>query len=254
MGELVVQKCPWITPTCCAAHVLSLELKDLAKIPAIADVLKRSSSILALFWGRKRWPRNRLREVIAQNHGRVFGLYRAKPTRFAGRYRELSRLLRVKVELQTVVISAEYARQKFDKHRPRHTQDREDGDDDDDDDDAILCQGIGAQVKAIVLDEQFWSQVIHFLRVAMPIIKLLRLTDSNKPVMGKIYDRMFLIQKRLAKWTEKDIVPWASEAQRIHRKRWDYLQSDMHYAGYVLDPQSSLKLAGIWMNLRTRAS
>lgn len=47
-----------------------------------------------VFWGHKRWPQRKLREVITANHGKSFGLYRAKVTRFAGKYREMSRLLR----------------------------------------------------------------------------------------------------------------------------------------------------------------
>ena len=69
--------------------------------------------MLSLFWGRSRWPRKKLRETIAANHGREFGLYRAKATRFAGKFREMQRLLRVKADLQQVVVSAEYSSHKF---------------------------------------------------------------------------------------------------------------------------------------------
>ena len=54
-----------------------------------------------------------MRETIAANHNKQFGLYRAKQTRFAGRFREFSRMLRVKADLQQVVVSAEYTQQKF---------------------------------------------------------------------------------------------------------------------------------------------
>ena len=57
--------------------------------------------------------------------------------------------------------------------------------DDDDDDDAI-DSNIGMTVKAIVLDDGFWQSITEILHVAMPIIKLLRLLDSNKPVIGKV--------------------------------------------------------------------
>ena len=57
--------------------------------------------------------------------------------------------------------------------------------DDDDDDDAI-DSNLGMTVKAIVLDDGFWQSITEILHVAMPIIKLLRLLDSNKPVIGKV--------------------------------------------------------------------
>lgn len=39
--QLVCQKFPWITATCCGTHVLNLELKDIAKIPEIAAVIEK---------------------------------------------------------------------------------------------------------------------------------------------------------------------------------------------------------------------
>lgn len=176
--KILCKEFPWITPTCCGAHVISLELKDVAKLPAVAEIIAKVQVVLKLFWGRKRWGRNKLREVIAKNHeGKRFGLYRAKPTRFAGKYREMQRLLRVKADLQEVVISAEYARQKFDKSSS--IRDEEQGDD-------ALEKDIGAKVKQIVLDDQhFWKPLIDILRVGMPLLKLLRLLDSDKPAIGK---------------------------------------------------------------------
>jgi len=56
----------------------------MSKIPEVATVISKTGTVLSLFWGRKRWPRRKLREVILANHGREFGLYRAKVTRFAG--------------------------------------------------------------------------------------------------------------------------------------------------------------------------
>ena len=55
---------PWLTTTCCGTHVLSLELKDMAKLPQVAAIIEKVHLVLKLFWGRKRWPRRRLREAI----------------------------------------------------------------------------------------------------------------------------------------------------------------------------------------------
>eukprot|EP00965_Chrysotila_dentata_P080070 2641634-Pleurochrysis_carterae.AAC.1 len=57
--------------------------------------------------------------------------------------------------------------------------------------------------------------------------------DGEKPVMGKVYDRMFMIGEEIV----KSDAPWVCEAQRIHADRWKYLHSDFHAAGYALDPE-----------------
>ena len=181
---------------------------------------------MSLFWGRKRWPRQRLRELIRTNHGSNFGLYRAKQTRFAGKYREMARLLRCKADLQQVVVSAEYSRQKFAKPKRRS--------DEVNDDEDSLSADIGAKVKAIILDESgFWTNLVNILKVAMPLIKLLRMLDGRKAVLGKVYDRMFMVGEKLKSMS----VSWCADALKIHEKRWEYMHSEMHAAAYALDPE-----------------
>lgn len=236
--------------------MISLELKDLARLPAVNTIIEKVSAILSLFWGRKRWPRARLREVILANHGRRFGLYRAKQTRFAGtlgihtlspfpkpksallptpplmcistgKFREMSRLLRVKADLQQVVVSADYASHRF-SSRGR-TVDEEEGE--------TLDPGIGPKVKSIVLDDDgFWTPLTHILHVAMPLIKLLRMMDGNKPCIGKVYDKMFTIGERI-KRLGRGGVAWAGDMSKKHADRWEYLHSPFHAAAYALDPE-----------------
>ena len=57
--------------------------------------------------------------------------------------------------------------------------------------------------------------------------------DGEKPAMGKVYDRMFMIGNKI----DESSVPWKAEAAKIHEERWEYLHSDMHTAGYALDPE-----------------
>ena len=181
--KIIRNEFPWVTTTCCGTHVLSLELKDMAKLPQVAAIIEKVQLVLKLFWGRKRWPRRRLREAIYKRTGLCFGLYRAKVTRFAGKFREMQRLLRVKEDLQGIVVTAEYARQKF-STRGRREEDLQDGE--------VLDRDIGSTVRAILLDEEaFWKPLTVILHVAMPLIKLLRGLDRNQPMMGKLYMRIF---------------------------------------------------------------
>lgn len=179
---------------------------------------------MKVFWGRRRWARKKLREVIERNHGKKFGLYRAKVTRFAGKYREMSRMLRCKADLQQVVVSSEYNAQRV----ARATRQEEDNGEDHLDVDSFRV------AKAIVLDEEFWLSLVVCLRVSLPLVRLLRMLDSNKPVLGKVYDRMFLTMQKLEK---AQGVPWLAQVRAIHARRWEYLHSDMHVAAYALDPE-----------------
>ena len=271
--KLIEKEFPWITCTCCGPHVISLELHDIAKIPYVAKVIEAVGKILDRFWGRTRWARTKLREVAAKNHKKKIGLYRAKATRFAGKVREMGRVLRLKADLQEVVISAAYAQQKWPKKKKDTDAEEQQGE----------LDGEGG-VKKILLDEDgFWKPLVAALKVAVqlspprlqnvplghllgnvpeelfssaltlatcswprarhllpcclqimtPIVKLLRLMDGEKPAMGKVYDRMFMIGQKI----DKSDVEWKEEAAKMHAERWEYLHSEFHAAGYALDPE-----------------
>lgn len=235
----VESKRPWVSCTCCAPHVLSLLLKDIGALSPVASVIADMQRILRQFWGRTRWPRTKLKEVTRGSHGKELGLYRAKQTRFAGKVRELGRALRLKADLQTVVVSKEYADRGFDR-RLRGNRERagahgdaeaaEDAEDEDDD-------GSSRTVKQIVLDESFWSTLKEVLVATVPIVKLLRLCDNrSSEVMGKIYYRMFMIGEHLQQLSSSGS-PWIKDALRLHGARWEYLHGRMHAAGYALDPE-----------------
>lgn len=229
---------PWLTATCCGTHVMNLELKDMAQISSIKEVHSKVNEVLALFWGKKRWPRKKLREVIQENHKTKFGLYRAKQTRFAGKFREMSRMLRVKADLQQVVVCQEYGQQRFTaRGLPIDPEDVDDADTED--------VGVGSHVKSIVLDDNgFWKPLTLILYVALPLVRLLRMFDSNKSgVIGKVYDRMFVIGERINKL--RDHVEWADEMASVHADRWEYLHSPFHSAAYALDPEYLSTVGGI---------
>lgn len=219
---IVEKRFPWITCSGCAPHVLSLLLKDIGSIPEVAGVLTKVKKVLNRFWGRKRWCRNKLREVVRKNHGKDLGLYRAAVTRFAGKVREMGRMYRLKADLKYIVDLPEYMAQDFSK--------RKSGEHEDDDDDP---DGEGG-VKQIILDEEhFWKPLLATLKLMLPIYKILRMCDSDKPVVGKIYDKMFMMVQSV----QKQSVPWAKKAAKFVENRWEYLHSYMHGAGYAFDPE-----------------
>ena len=233
--SLIRAEYPWITTTCCGPHVLSLLLKDIGeKIPEVAAIIANCQKILNRFWGRKRWARTKLKEVIEKNHKKRFGLYRAKVTRFAGKATEMQRILRCKYDLKEVVASKEYAEQKF----ATKNDDDETGDGVDhvekliNDEDGFwapmvqVLKGLGAAARGISVpreapripetapnllspDLRPLAAAAHRRRlfslrrrprqIMTPIKVMLRLTDGSKPVMGKIYDRMYSLRRRSRK-------------------------------------------------------
>ena len=132
----------------------------------------------------------------------------------------MGRMFRLKADLQQVVVSSEYAKAKF-----KTSTDGEA---------STMIIGANDPVKTILLDEDgFWNPLVEALKIMTPIVKLLRLADGNGAAMGKIYPRMVSVRKHI----ESSSVAWKAEALKIHDERWAYLKSDMHLAGYALDPE-----------------
>ncbi|KAL1523115.1 hypothetical protein AB1Y20_018072 [Prymnesium parvum] len=200
------------------------EAGDTGKIPEVALIITKVSKVLHRFWGKTRWARARLREVTKHNHGKEIGLYRAKVTRFAGKVMEMARILRLKSDLQQIVVSGDYALQKFTINSA--------ADEGEADGETVL--GSRDPVKVILLDEAgFWEPLVQALVVMTPILKLLRLMDGETPCMGKVYPHMKVIRRKLT----QSPVTWKAKVLEIHDDRWEYLKSPMHVAASALDPE-----------------
>ena len=92
-------------------------------------------------------------------------------------------------------------------------------------------------------DGSFWDSLRFISAVLEPCFKLMRLTDSSAPIMGKLYKQMSDLGGQLEvlfvdskPWSK---APWTDYKQEIsdaHGKRWEYLHCSYHSAGYALDP------------------
>jgi hypothetical protein len=90
-------------------------------------------------------------------------LLKIATTRFASYYLTFRRLLKVRQALGAMVMSDEW---------DELSNDRE-----------------GATtVKETVLDSQFWSQVRFVLQFTKPIYHMIKFADSDRPIIGKVYE------------------------------------------------------------------
>ena len=146
------RKCLFWTP--CAAHCLDLMLEDFEK--RIKDhnyTIAKGKKITTYIYSRAMFL-NWLRDFTI---GRE--LIRSTATRFATSYLTLSCLNEFKGELMTMFSSEQWRCSKFAKTKE------------------------GKRIHAIVMDNHnFW--------LLIPLLKVLRMVDSNTPPMGFIYLEM----------------------------------------------------------------
>lgn len=92
-------------------------------------------------------------------------------------------------------------------------------------------------------DGSFWQSLRFIQAVFEPCCKLMRMTDSAAPIMGKFYKLMSELGGQLDElfdagtpWSKAPWVDYQAEISEAHTKRWVYMHSDYHSAGYALDP------------------
>ncbi|XP_057418316.1 uncharacterized protein LOC130712501 [Lotus japonicus] len=161
-GDLLLQKRKRVYWTPCAAHCIDLMLEDFEKkIPLHKETIARGKKITNFIYAS-------VGLIILLHHFTKGGdLIRLGATRFATSYLTLGRLQENKSALWKMFNSEEWIGSWFAK-----TKDEE-------------------YIEELVTDKGFWKDTLNCLRDDYPLIKVLRIVNSNqKPSMRYIYEEM----------------------------------------------------------------
>ncbi|KAI0493154.1 hypothetical protein KFK09_027430 [Dendrobium nobile] len=206
-GELLHERFGNIYWSPCSAHCLNLILKDIGNMSHIQDLAQRASKVtifvynhvFVLAWLRKRdgW-----KEII-----------RPGATRFATTFITLKSMADHKLDLQAFITSKVFFDSKISKTVK------------------------GKEVSAIILDNKFWNDCLLASKLSGPLIRLLRIVDSDeKPSLGFLYDGMYKARKDIKlmfRNAKRMYKPYTS----IIKRRCDrQLRQGIHCAAYFLNP------------------
>jgi len=95
------------------------------------------------------------------------------------------------------------------------------------------------QVMNLVLsDGRFWRSITYCLKCVIPLVKVLRLVDSDaKPVMAYIYEAMNRAKEQIAENFQK-IETRYKKMWKIIDTRWNFqLHRPLHAVAYYLNPR-----------------
>ena len=204
--QLLQQRFAGIVFSPCTAHCLDLLLEDIGKLMWTSNVIAEARAVVKFI----------------TNHHKSLAIYRQhcqlellKPgeTRFASQFIMLQRINNCKDALQETVVDRDFKK--------------------------WLSGGksavMGKTVTDTVLNENFWKSVAEIVELSEPIVSLLRLVDGVVPCVGKIYWKMYEIDVGLMNSSLTE--PKKNELRTIFNNRWKMLHSDLHSAGFVLDPE-----------------
>ncbi|XP_028786844.1 uncharacterized protein LOC114742796 [Neltuma alba] len=204
-GRLIKESIKYLLSPC-AAHCLNLVLKDFSSMPHVSDLASKASKItifaynhmVFLSWLRKR---SSWKEIV-----------RPGATRFATTFITLHSIYMHKNDLQALVV---------DKHFVDHKLSRTEA---------------GKIFSALILDNRFWNDCYQVVKIVSPLIKLLRIVDSDeKPSLPYVYEGMRRAKvaiKEMFKRNKELYKPYTS----IIQARWDrHLKTNLHATSYLLN-------------------
>ncbi|XP_027177656.1 uncharacterized protein LOC113776795 [Coffea eugenioides] len=209
-GKILMEKRKRLFWTPCAAHCIDLMLEDFQKFDSLHKVtIQKAKSVVTYIysWGTViNWMKQ-------FTNGKE--LIRPGVTRFATSYLTMRRLSELKGNLFNFFCSD---KKKTSMYARRNK---------------------GKKIESIIFDnQQFWPNVELCLKIASPLIKVLRMVDSDeKPAMGFLYKAIDQAKEEI-KQNVNNIRKRYESAFAIIDKRWeDQLSHPLHAAGYYLNPQ-----------------
>ena len=207
-GKIIERKYTHIFWSGCLVHTLNLLMHDIIKHKEctwINDLYKRGKNLIKFITGHSRV------NAFYGTYSKLQLLKLAK-TRFGSYFLTFRRLLRVRQALGAMVMSDEWDEISTDR------------------------DGMDA-AKDTVLDSHFWAQVKFVLQFTKPIYNMIRFADSDRPVIGEVYEKMdnMLGQiKDIVELRDHNLYDFISIEVE---KRWEKLNIPLHALAYVLTPK-----------------
>lgn len=196
----------------CAAHCIDLMLENICDpryFPMIDETIKKARNITKFIYNHA-WVLALMRKEFTNGHD----LCRPGITRFATHFLSLQCLLKFKKELRQMFTCTKWVESSHGKSR------------------------VGNEIAAIILqDNDFWPRCAHIINVSEPLVRVLRLADSEeKPSMGYLYEAMDKAKEAI-KTRLKNRMSQYGPYIRVIDARWDkQLHSPLHAAGCFLNP------------------
>jgi hypothetical protein len=160
VGRMLMERHNTVFWTPCAAHYIDLMLEDVGKIPFIKDVIDQEKSILKFIYNHG-FVLNLMRK-----HTKDRELRRPTITRFVTHFLTLQSLLQCQYELKQMFVSGPWCDYRYNRRVD------------------------GRAIARLVYIDSFWEGVEEVCSIVEPLVKVLRLVDGDKPIMGYLYEAM----------------------------------------------------------------
>ncbi|XP_077238960.1 uncharacterized protein LOC143880095 [Tasmannia lanceolata] len=214
VGKRLTETFPSMFWTPCAARCVNLILEDFGKLEWINIVFSRAQSVARFIY----------------NHGIILNMMRKytggkellepSSTRIATDFITLRSMVNQKDNLRAMFTSQEWMGCPYSK------------------------TPVGVELTELICCPSFWSSCTVVVHLTEPLVRVLRMVDSEKrPAMGYIYEGMYRVKEAIKKELKKrkDYLPYWN----IIDRRWNKgLHHPLYAAGFFLNPQFLYSIKG----------
>ncbi|XP_066399708.1 uncharacterized protein [Miscanthus floridulus] len=196
----------------CAARCIDLMLENFADpryFPMINETLGKARKITKFVYNHA-WVLSLMRKEFTNGRD----LCRPGISRFATHFLSLQSIVKFEKELRQMVTSNKWVKSTYAKG------------------------GVGKDVTAIIMkDVDFWAKSKHVVKVTEPLLRVLRLVDSNeKPSMGYLYDAMEKAKESIRARMMHKACLYGPYVRVIDARMEKQLHSPLHAAGCFFNP------------------
>lgn len=206
-ATLMKAKRPNIFWTSCATHTVNLMLEGIGKLPRFKSAIDKARA-LTIFIYSHHSTLSLMRRMTKKSE-----IVRPGVTRFASNYLTMQSLVEKKEQLRLMFASEDWGRNSHSKSAK------------------------GKVAYATVVSLSFWKSLNSCLLVFRPLVKVLRLVDSDRPSMPWLYGELEAAKKEIKDEVfhgiEKNYKPILDIIESKSKERLD---SYLHLAGYMLNP------------------
>ena len=192
----------------CAAHALDLFIEDISKEVWTREIFILAKNLVTFIRGHE------MCNSTYKNFSKGVNLIKFCETRFAANLIMGERLLNTKEAVQSTFLESSYV-----KYAEKSTW--------------LELHSLNQEV-ALSLD--FWRNFKKIVELLMPVLVLLRLFDSDIPCAGKVYFKMFRLGEEIKSFSGITH-SHKTKAFELLNSRWKLLHSEIHSAGFCLDPE-----------------
>lgn len=206
VGRMIEERYPNIFKINCASFCVNLILKEMDTLEYVSPILEDSRKIVDFIY--------KFQQVLnlMKTHTNGRELKSSSATRSATNFMYLHSILKEELALQNMVATAEWMN-------------------------LIQCKGLeGLEVQKVLQDDTFWAHGKEIMNAIEPLVKVLKMVDSDGSTLGYIYEAMHKAKeaiKEVFKGEDYKFMPF----WRVIDDTWNNLLcGDIHAAAAYLNP------------------